>query len=63
MRFCGESLIVDPEGEYVGMFLEDVFDKDGILLLSANTAIQSEEQIARLRARGVHSVYINVHKG
>lgn len=47
----------------VGMFLEDVFDKDGILLLSANTAIQSEEQIARLRARGVHSVYINVRKG
>jgi putative nucleotidyltransferase with HDIG domain len=54
---------IDIEKVSVGMFLEDVFDKDGILLLSANTAIRSEEQITRLRARGVRSVYINVRKG
>ncbi|MBD3318239.1 MAG: HD domain-containing protein [Chitinivibrionales bacterium] len=47
----------------IGMYLEDVFDKDGVLLLSANAAIQSEEQITRLRARGVYSVYINIRKG
>lgn len=46
-----------------GMFLADVFDARGHLLLSANQPVQSDAQIQKLRQRGVTSVYINISKG
>lgn len=45
------------------MFLEDVFDDKGMLLLSANIAVESDAQVANLKNRGVRSVYINTKRG
>ncbi len=47
----------------VGMFVEDVFNKDDVLLLSADSVVTSNDQIASLRRQGVISVYINTGKG
>jgi putative nucleotidyltransferase with HDIG domain len=47
----------------LGMFIEDVFNKEDILLLSANNIITTNDQIAALRRQGVTSVYINTGKG
>jgi HD-GYP domain-containing protein (c-di-GMP phosphodiesterase class II) len=46
-----------------GMFVEDVFNKDGLLLLSADSLIANNDQIDALRRQGVTSIYINVGKG
>ena len=37
----------------VDMFVEDVFNKDDVLLLSADSIITTKEQIAGLRRQGV----------
>jgi putative nucleotidyltransferase with HDIG domain len=47
----------------VGMFVEDVFNKDDVLLLSADSLISSHDQIAVLRRQGVSGLYINTGKG
>ena len=47
----------------VDMFVEDVFNKDDVLLLSADSIITTREQITGLRRQGVTSVYINIGKG
>lgn len=47
----------------IGMFLEDVFNQDGVLLLSAQTRITEMDQISRLRKQNVHEVFINTDKG
>lgn len=47
----------------VGMFLEDVFDDRDVMLFAANTQISDQEQIRRLKERGVSHVFINVEKG
>lgn len=47
----------------VGMFIGDVFDRNGTLLLSANVSVQNEELIARLKSRGVTSVFIDIARG
>jgi putative nucleotidyltransferase with HDIG domain len=54
---------IDVEDVEVGMYLEDVFNDRGLFLLSANTLIDSTEQIAHLKKQGVKTVYINPHKG
>jgi putative nucleotidyltransferase with HDIG domain len=46
-----------------GMYLEDVYNKEGVLLLSRKTAINSFEQIEMLRRRGVSEVFINLELG
>lgn len=46
-----------------GMFVEDVFNAQGVLLLSANSVVQDPDQIEKLRRQGVASLYINVRKG
>ena len=46
-----------------GMYVEDVFSRDDVLLLSADSIIESEERIATLRRQGVASLYINTRKG
>jgi putative nucleotidyltransferase with HDIG domain len=47
----------------VGMFVEDVFNKDDVLLLSADSIISHNDQITSLRRQGVSNVYINIGKG
>jgi putative nucleotidyltransferase with HDIG domain len=46
-----------------GMFLCDVFNREDILLLSADSVITNNDQIAALRRQGVVNVYINTGKG
>jgi putative nucleotidyltransferase with HDIG domain len=46
-----------------GMFVEDVFNKDDLLLLSADSLITGNDQIDHLRRQGVSYLYINVGKG
>ena len=46
-----------------GMFVEDVLNKDGVLLLSADNVVTDGEQIETLRNQGVSSLYINIQKG
>jgi putative nucleotidyltransferase with HDIG domain len=46
-----------------GMFVEDVLNKDGVLLLTADSIITGSEQIETLRRQGVMSLYINIQKG
>ena len=47
----------------VGMFVEDIIDDNGNLLMVANESIKNEEQIEKIRSRGVSSVFINILKG
>lgn len=47
----------------IGMVLEDVFNAQGVLLLSSNISVFSQEQIDTLRKRGVVSVFINTKTG
>jgi putative nucleotidyltransferase with HDIG domain len=47
----------------VGMYLEDVFNAQDVLLLSANVSVLSHEQIEHLKNQGVTSVFINTEKG
>ncbi|MCU0608595.1 MAG: HD-GYP domain-containing protein [Chitinispirillaceae bacterium] len=47
----------------VGMFVEDVFNKDDVLLLSADSLIAREEQIENLRNQRVEKLFINIRKG
>jgi putative nucleotidyltransferase with HDIG domain len=46
-----------------GMYVEDVFNREDVLLLSADSVIESEERITTLRRQGVISLYINTRKG
>jgi putative nucleotidyltransferase with HDIG domain len=46
-----------------GMVLEDVFNRDGLLLISNQMKIQDREQVETLKKQGVSSVYINVAIG
>ena len=46
-----------------GMYLEDVFNKEGVLLLARKTAINSFEQVEMLRRSGVSEVFINLDLG
>lgn len=54
---------IDINHVRVGMYLEDVFSDDGLLLLSANTSVDSVSQIEKLKKQGVRSVFINTQKG
>jgi putative nucleotidyltransferase with HDIG domain len=47
----------------VGMYIEDVFNKDDVLLLSADSPITHADQISLFRRQGVSSLYINTGKG
>jgi putative nucleotidyltransferase with HDIG domain len=47
----------------VGMFVEDVFDRNGVFLLSAGQLIEEQRQIDQLRSRQVQSVFVNEQKG
>jgi putative nucleotidyltransferase with HDIG domain len=46
-----------------GMFVCDVFNREDILLLSADSVITNNDQITALRRQGVVNVYINTGKG
>jgi putative nucleotidyltransferase with HDIG domain len=46
-----------------GMYVEDVLNRDGVLLLTADSIITGGEQIETLRRQGVASLYINIQKG
>ena len=47
----------------IGMYVEDVVDSDNKLLISTHEAIRNDNQINRIRKRGVQYVYINLTKG
>jgi putative nucleotidyltransferase with HDIG domain len=46
----------------VGMYIEDVFEKDGMLLVSEGRTIENPRQVEELRKRGVRKVRINVKR-
>jgi putative nucleotidyltransferase with HDIG domain len=46
-----------------GMFVADVLNKDGVLLLTADTLIAGAEQIEKLKRQGVSFLNINLQKG
>ena len=50
---------VDIANVRVGMFIGDVFDRNGALLLSANVSLSSTKQIQQLTSRGVTSVLVD----
>ena len=54
---------ISVEDLTLGMFIEDVFNRDDVLLLSADTVIENDGQITNLRRQGVTSLYINTRKG
>jgi len=54
---------LDIDQVQTGMFLCDVFDKNGLLLLSANTSVDTQEQINILKKRGVTTVFIDPKRG
>lgn len=47
----------------IGMFVEDVVDSNNKLLISHKEAIRNENQINRIKKRGIQNVYINISKG
>lgn len=47
----------------IGMHVEDVFDAQGVLLISQSVPIKSRKQIDYLQKRGVKIVLINTDKG
>jgi putative nucleotidyltransferase with HDIG domain len=46
-----------------GMYVGDVFNREDVLLLSADSVIKNNDQIYALRRQGVMSLYINTGKG
>jgi putative nucleotidyltransferase with HDIG domain len=47
----------------VGMFVQDVFNVNDVLMLSTNSLISHTSQVESLRHQGVTSLFINVQKG
>jgi putative nucleotidyltransferase with HDIG domain len=46
-----------------GMVLEDVFNSEGVLLISNQAVVQNQEQVEILKKRGVSGVFINIRDG
>ena len=46
-----------------GMFVSDILNKDGVLLLTTDSLISGIEQIEQLRSQGVSHLNINIKKG
>ncbi len=46
----------------IGMYIEDVFERDGMLLVSEGRVIVTTEQVNELKRRGVKRVRINTEK-
>ncbi len=57
------TLRIDIDELRVGMYVQDIFDKNGAFLLSANSKIVNQGQIDRLKARGIKNLQIDVDKG
>lgn len=57
------SLKIDVYELAKGMFVEDIVDNDGNLLMTANEMIKSNDQIKKIINRGVSTVFINMEKG
>jgi putative nucleotidyltransferase with HDIG domain len=47
----------------VGMFVQDVFNVNDVLMLSTNSLISQPSQVESLRHQGVTALFINVQKG
>lgn len=47
----------------IGMFIEDVVDSANRRLITTNEAIRNENQVNRIKKRGIKHVYINLSKG
>jgi putative nucleotidyltransferase with HDIG domain len=45
------------------MVLEDVFNSEGVLLISNQAVVQNQEQVEILKKRGVSGVFINIRDG
>lgn len=48
---------------HVGMFIEEVLDQRGVVLVAGSYLIRKEEQIEYLKRRGIEYVYIDINKG
>jgi putative nucleotidyltransferase with HDIG domain len=53
---------IDIDSLQEGMFIEDVYDRHGRLLLSTHSLVDSREKIRQLKARGIASVCINTER-
>ena len=58
----GNLLQVNIDDVTVGMYIEDVFERDGMLLVSEGRVIVTAEQVNELKRRGVKRVRINTEK-
>jgi putative nucleotidyltransferase with HDIG domain len=58
-----EVRIIGIDELTVGMFVGDVLNREGTLLLSSDTVITSTEEIETLRRQGVARLHINIKKG
>jgi putative nucleotidyltransferase with HDIG domain len=65
MAVTGKSYLrkIDISDVEPGMMLEDVFNNEGVLLISNNVEIKTLEQVEILKKRGVSAVYINIRDG
>jgi putative nucleotidyltransferase with HDIG domain len=65
MAATGKSFLrkIDISDVEPGMVLEDVFNNEGVLLISSQVEVTSFEQIEVLKRRGVSAVYINIRDG
>lgn len=58
-----KSIKIDVYDLAKGMYVEDIYDGDGNLLMEANQFIESNDQIKNILNRGVEYVFINTEKG
>lgn len=55
--------IIDINDLKLGMFVEDIVDKNGLMLIASGMPIKSTSQIEGLKKRGISRININITKG
>lgn len=63
MKKKSQSIKIDVYDLTKGMYVEDIIDANGNLLMVANEKITSNDQIKQIVNRGVEFVFINTEKG
>ncbi len=63
MNKKSKSIKIDIYDLAKGMYVEDLYDSNGNLLMVSNEIIKSNDQIKQIMNRGVESVFINMEKG
>lgn len=63
MNKKSKSIKIDVYDLTKGMYVEDIYDSDGKLLMVSNELIKNNDQIKHIVNRGVESVFVNMEKG